>query len=501
MYHKTNRTTTVRLTAMPKHAISIEEFAIADATNFNKDVRESVISLQQESLLDQSMPPLYQSILDAIDDQNSTHASTRCLPSFLVIGTQKGGTSSINAWFKLAQRLRPDSVHRWISVPRWEKELNVYSERMPFLLAYRSMSQAGDEVPYKPGWVPNTVETVEDLMLWTQSQFVGGGSENQTQLSPFRLGECQHAEDLRGEVSPNYLANPLAPLLLHRFRPDTQIVVLLRNPFERALSAFNMKWQIRVCGQLAWRHPDCFMQVAKTPEGHMNITRLYDMAVDFVDAFHDEMTAELAELDLCLETMREPSPLDTTYSLLVESSVRCLIPAPLSPTSMLSMPAITELHMAYEDRGFLIRSMYFEQLALWLHFFPDTSKWRILLASDFEDHPWDHVRQLFKFFGLDSSQVPDVPQGTDMTRHVRTYILDQIFTTDFLSLFEDAPDPEAAMPDEQHPLLLAWVKYIKIKRRICDFLNVRTKYLDALLEKHFSRQVDVNTFRSSFSCQ
>lgn len=43
-----------------------------------------------------------------------------------------------------------------------------------------------------------------------------------------------------GEVSPQYMAHPAAPGRIHSLFPDTRLIAVLRNPIDRAHSAYRM---------------------------------------------------------------------------------------------------------------------------------------------------------------------------------------------------------------------------------------------------------------------
>ncbi|HJU24793.1 MAG TPA: sulfotransferase [Casimicrobiaceae bacterium] len=53
----------------------------------------------------------------------------------------------------------------------------------------------------------------------------------------------RHAGQLRGEVTPSYLFWPPAAERLARYNPAIKIIVVLRNPIERAHSHWNKEWQ------------------------------------------------------------------------------------------------------------------------------------------------------------------------------------------------------------------------------------------------------------------
>ena len=43
--------------------------------------------------------------------------------------------------------------------------------------------------------------------------------------------------------------------------PAVKIVVLLREPVSRAVSAFNVRWLTWLCGRLLWKQADCWSLV------------------------------------------------------------------------------------------------------------------------------------------------------------------------------------------------------------------------------------------------
>ena len=144
------------------------------------------------------------------------HATmTRCLPSFLVIGTQKGGTSSLHFLLK-------EGWHDDVKVNGGEKEIHYFS--------WDDVFQKGP--------------------LAYQQRFNGSGD---------RLGDCQPLHGKRlGEVSATYLDYPKAAERAAQLLPSARIVVLLREPVSRLVSSFNMKWQVELCGKLTWTRTDCY---------------------------------------------------------------------------------------------------------------------------------------------------------------------------------------------------------------------------------------------------
>jgi hypothetical protein len=107
-------------------------------------------------------------------------------PTFLIIGAQKAGTSSLFRYL---------SQHPGIRLPQ-RKELHFFDVRYG-----------------------NGVE-------WYEGQFPRQG------LSSGYIS---------GEASPYYLFHPLVPERVYRNYPDIRLIVLLRNPVDRAYSHFQME--------------------------------------------------------------------------------------------------------------------------------------------------------------------------------------------------------------------------------------------------------------------
>lgn len=105
----------------------------------------------------------------------------RPLPDFLVLGAQKAGTTALYAYLRW---------HPGITGPSW-KEVSFFDRH----------------------WWRGEA--------WYRGQF------------PLRPGER-----LVGEASPSYLFHPLAPERARSLVPDAKLIVLLRNPVDRAYSHY-----------------------------------------------------------------------------------------------------------------------------------------------------------------------------------------------------------------------------------------------------------------------
>ena len=108
----------------------------------------------------------------------------RPLPDFLVLGAQKAGTTALYEYLRR---------HPHITGPSW-KEVSFFDRHW-----------ARGERWYR-GNFPNLARTREKRV---------------------------------GEASPSYVFHPLAPQRVHEVVPDARLIVLVRNPVDRALSQYN----------------------------------------------------------------------------------------------------------------------------------------------------------------------------------------------------------------------------------------------------------------------
>jgi hypothetical protein len=121
-------------------------------------------------------------------------SSLRALPDFVIIGTQKGGTSSLYQYL----RAHPDVLSTV------KKEVHYFSRYVG----------AGEE--------------------WYRSNF-----PLLVELSA--LQAVRGRRPLVGESSPSYLFHPLVGERMRDLLPDVRLIVLLRDPVERAFSHYRHK--------------------------------------------------------------------------------------------------------------------------------------------------------------------------------------------------------------------------------------------------------------------
>ncbi len=111
------------------------------------------------------------------------NASRRQLPAFLIIGTQKGGTTSLHEYL---------AEHPMVS-PSTTKEVHYFDHSH-----HRGIG-------------------------WYRAHF----------------RPHSHPGEIAGESTPYYLFHPLVPELVARDLPDSKLIVILRNPIDRAFSHHN----------------------------------------------------------------------------------------------------------------------------------------------------------------------------------------------------------------------------------------------------------------------
>ena len=123
----------------------------------------------------------------------------RALPSFFVVGAAKAGTTAIH--HALAR-------HGSVYLPK-QKETNYFA--------------LGGEAPAFSG--PLDAETINDFSVWRYEDYVD-------------LFRWAPADSVVGEVCPMYLYAETAPRRIAAAVPNARIVICLREPLARAISAY-----------------------------------------------------------------------------------------------------------------------------------------------------------------------------------------------------------------------------------------------------------------------
>ena len=137
------------------------------------------------------------------------------LLSFMIIGAQKCGTTALARFLDQHPRIRMSST----------KECHLF-----------------DVPDYSPDWTP---EQIDERY---RPQFSSPGTPTLEQGTTFEKGtpnsdqEGTPADDrVRGEATPIYVFLPEIAPELKRYNPDLKLIVLLRDPVERAVSHYYME--------------------------------------------------------------------------------------------------------------------------------------------------------------------------------------------------------------------------------------------------------------------
>ncbi len=138
-----------------------------------------------------------------------THAHTQFAPDFIVVGAAKAGTTAIYHWL---------AGHPNVFLP---------AVKEPGFFAYAGRSAIPEKGPYDPAYCNQII------------------TDGPSYASLFDTA----AGRLTGDVSPVYLIDGDAAARIAAVRPDARIVILLRNPVERAFSQFmhHMRDSLETC--------------------------------------------------------------------------------------------------------------------------------------------------------------------------------------------------------------------------------------------------------------
>jgi len=122
-------------------------------------------------------------------------ASMRMLPDFLIIGAQKCGTTSLYTYL-----MQHPSVGT-----AFEKEVRYFNDHY------------------------------ENGVDWYKAHFP-------TNSYRYLMSRRESATLITGEGEPSYLPNPIVPQRVHDLIPDVKLIVMLRNPVDRAYSHYQHRF-------------------------------------------------------------------------------------------------------------------------------------------------------------------------------------------------------------------------------------------------------------------
>jgi len=171
-----------------------------------------------------------------------------------------------------------------------------------------------------------------------------------------------------GEFSTSYLLHPLAPRRIYAALPEAKIILMLRNPVDRAYSHYKMS-------ELRGFEPDC--------------------------SFHEIIRREIEEAPF-----------------LMEAHQRCFLDPKGNIASCMTRPDGMPIHVAghreggasheltsnrdlrnYYFRSYVFRSLYHDQVKRWMAIFP-ADQLLIMQSERFFEDPPSHMAKVSTFLGL-----------------------------------------------------------------------------------------------------
>ena len=268
----------------------------------------------------------------------------RCLPGLLIVGAQRSGLGSLHYTLRKG----------WHSRIR----VNEGGDRDAHFFSMDNRFKLG--------------------LLSHERRF----SKNST--ARFGCGWQSQPEDgLFVEVSSSYFDYPKASQRIASVLPASKIVIVLREPISRAMSAYNFRWLTWLCGKLVWSKGDCwaslkseddiksnqvgpfqmraalklFRSCSRTKaDGDGGVLSLKCLQSDYTSKLRNKTSSELKALNDCYQRAEKagtPASVDWLSCLRLRSVM-------LGPK---------QIHKVMEDSSFIFRSMYNVHLRSWLRLY------------------------------------------------------------------------------------------------------------------------------------
>lgn len=149
----------------------------------------------------------------------------KCGPRLLVIGAQKGGTTSLYKYLKRFDWIgvgRTKELHFFDKVYKAKRKMDTENDIRQLQIEY--LQNFGMEAVWLPGFMRNTTDTCTDYR--TKVTYC-----------------CQNRDIVFADVTPRYMIIPEAPELAEQITNDPWILALIREPAARAVSHFRMEFR------------------------------------------------------------------------------------------------------------------------------------------------------------------------------------------------------------------------------------------------------------------
>jgi hypothetical protein len=175
----------------------------------------------------------------------------------------------------------------------------------------------------------------------------------------------------------DYLTHPLAASRAHKILPNTNVLVVLRDPISRFVDSVNAKWQTQICGARANEIPDCFNLLIHDRHSHMELVKEWYAMVN------SEIDRDVEWLVPCYNRSLSANQLDS-----------CL--------GLISMDKDTRSHRLSQSH--MYGSFYVDQVRRWVRKY-GRNRVKIWSSETFQLKKAFHLGELVSWFGLNNTLV------------------------------------------------------------------------------------------------
>lgn len=281
-------------------------------------------------------------------DKNNQLRETTAAPSFIIAGVQKGGTSA----------LRGILVQHPQFIASSKFEPHFFDSKLQRYLRQKHGVSA-----------TTSADLPKDLLCDIQLHYI------QSTFPGAVLDDKKYATFHYFEKTPSYLVSPNVPALIDRicsWKP--KILVMLRDPIERAYSHYRMereKLRVKEDFETAIRN-------------EINYMRKVGLSAAPLPPLVDQATSSTEEKDLI-------SQLKATQFQIPSAIL-------LDPEGI-GDQAHGEVIANFTNTNFLQRGMYAPQLARWLRYFPLGESLLVLTFEELQAYPDRTYKQILDFLG------------------------------------------------------------------------------------------------------
>lgn len=140
-------------------------------------------------------------------------------------------------WNKTLQALKLKEIYQGAFKPNPYQRLTSQSRKLPDFIIIGAMRAGTTTVHHLLNQHPDVFPAVKKEIHYFDHNFRKGESWYRAHFPPRGLN-APHGQKLTGEATPYYLYHPMAPYRVRRVLPHIKLIVILRDPVERAYSHY-----------------------------------------------------------------------------------------------------------------------------------------------------------------------------------------------------------------------------------------------------------------------